>query len=447
MSLYLSKNTFINFLFSFIPLSFIAGNLILNLNIFLFIIFAIIFYGREIKKIKFHFLDKVMLIFFIYIILVGFFNSFQNFNVENLSNDFTMPIKSILFLRYLLLYFVIRYLINNNIINFKFFFITSSLCSLFVCFDLIYQFYFGKDIFGFQAVDRRLSGPFGNELIAGSYLQRFSIFTFFLLPVFFNIKNKNFLFFIILILFSLITISLILAGNRIPFIAFITMIFLIILFEKNNKKLVFPFIFLLFSIFLISYNSSVNIKKHFGHFHSKIIQMTNIFSAENLLNEEEIERFKSLDASFYTFTVKGKTYKMTNTHLKEFKAGYVTWLQNKYIGGGIKSFKKNCAKAKINNCGIHPHNYYLEVLAELGLIGFFVLSIIIVIIIYNSLLKKYFSNSNSKYSHIITPFMFLFFAELFPIRSSGSFFTTSNATFIFLVIAVTISLARKEKLN
>ena len=42
----------INSLFSFIPISFIAGNLILNANIFLFIIFAIVFYGKDIPKVS-----------------------------------------------------------------------------------------------------------------------------------------------------------------------------------------------------------------------------------------------------------------------------------------------------------------------------------------------------------------------------------------------------------
>ena len=50
---------------------------------------------------------------------------------------------------------------------------------------------FGKDIFGYMSLDsRRMSGPFGeNERIAGSYIQRFSLFMFFLIPFF--LKNKK----------------------------------------------------------------------------------------------------------------------------------------------------------------------------------------------------------------------------------------------------------------
>jgi hypothetical protein len=38
---------------------------------------------------------------------------------------------------------------------------------LFVCFDIFFQFVFGQDIFGYQiSPTRKLSGPFGDELIA-----------------------------------------------------------------------------------------------------------------------------------------------------------------------------------------------------------------------------------------------------------------------------------------
>ena len=37
--------------------------------------------------------------------------------------------------------------------------------------------------------------------------------------------------------------------------------------------------------------------------------------------------------------------------------------------------------------------------------------------------------------------------EIFPIKTSGSFFTTTNATFIFLILAVIVGLLRRENLN
>ena len=54
---------------------------------------------------------------------------------------------------------------------------------------------------------------------------------------------------------------------------------------------------------------------------------------------------------------------INNGYVKEFNAGYQTWLENKFIGDGVKSFKKNCPIANVKNCGAHPHNYYLEILS------------------------------------------------------------------------------------
>ena len=58
---------------------------------------------------------------------------------------------------------------------------------------------------------------------------------------------------------------------------------------------------------------------------------------------------------------------------------------NKVIGGGIKSFRFNCWKALAKNnstwsCATHPHNYYIEILADLGLIGFLIIIMLFYIV-------------------------------------------------------------------
>ena len=65
----------------------------------------------------------------------------------------------------------------------------------------------------------------------------------------------------------------------------------------------------------------------------------------------------------YLITIRGKSYRMTSSHFKDFYSGYKTWDQNKLIGGGVKSFKYNCPKTFVN-CSSHPHNYYLEILFD-----------------------------------------------------------------------------------
>ena len=137
-------------------------------------------------------------------------------------------------------------------------------------------------------------------------------------------------------------------------------------------------------------------------------------------------------------------------HVTIFVTAIDTWLDSPLLGSGIKSFRIKCKdKLKLPNrvCESHPHNYYLEILTETGLIGFFLTITIFSIILYRTFYKKYFVDSSHLINNkIIIPFIFLFIAEIFPIKSTGSFFTTGNATYIFLIMAILIGLAGKEKI-
>ena len=438
------KSFIINLLFSSLVLSFIAGNLFININILLIILISFFFYKKNIIDLNFDLTDKTIIVLFLYILLIGFFKN-TYFLKEDIDKDFTILIKAILFLRYLILYFVIKFLIKESIINLKFFFITSLCTVTFVCLDIIYQAFFGYDIFGFKGLERRLSGPFGDELIAGSFIQRFSLFALFLFPIFYKFKKNYFLYFIIFTLVCLFTSSLILSGNRIPLVLFFLTISSVTIFEKALRKYFFLFIIVSSSIFTSLYHLDKNINYHFNHFQQQAKRIIFILSPENILTEEELKKTYSNEREsniFYTFEYKGNIYKMRNSYLKEFKAGYYTWKINKYFGGGIKSYIKNCSKAKVVTCNNHPHNYYLEILTELGLVGFLISVFLFLIVFIKTFIKKYFMDSNLRNYHTITPFIFLFFAEVFPIKTTGSFFTTGNATYIFLIFSIMISLTK-----
>ena len=424
----LNRENFLSVLVALIPVSFIAGNMVININLIFLIIASLIFFRENLFSLKKFFLDKIIISFFLLILITGVINDYY-FYKENLhwKGYFGTIIKSLFFLKYLFLYFVIRFLVEKNFLNLKLFFIFSSFSALFVSIDIFFQFINGKDVFGFVGQYRKLSGPFGDELIAGGFIQRFSLFAFFLFPIYFTKKN-NFKInkYLIPILFIIFFIALILSGNRMPAIMFLFSILLVLIFQKQSRKYLIPFVIVFSVLFSVLLKSNENIKMNFKNFYFQVSTM-----AVLTMNKD----FSSNNAPSY---------------LKEFSSFYNTWLLNKYIGGGIKNFRYYCHVKPIvysNNkfsCNMHPHNYYLEILTETGIVGFIIISIIFLNVLFLSLVKKYFLISTLKNNNIIIPFIFLFITEIFPFKSTGSFFTTGNATYIFLILGLIIGLVRRD---
>tara|TARA_A100001011_G_C14177831_1_gene785434 strand:+ start:39 stop:962 length:924 start_codon:yes stop_codon:yes gene_type:complete len=307
-----------------------------------------------------------------------------------------------------------------------------------VSLDIVFQYNFDKDIFGFKAVPRRMSGPFGSELIAGSFLSRFSLFVFFLFLIFENIKEMQLkiklpLYFI----FSfIISVGLVLAGNRIPLLIFIVMIFLCFALVKNFRA----YFFLLLLITLFSLTSFMHyddgIRKHYAAFQTKIINLLQPFSDDKKIELEDFQNLTTAEKK-YTINFDGDIFFTPGVHAKEFISGFKTWSENKILGGGLKSFRFNCPKIYVN-CNIHPHNYYLEVLSDLGIIGFLIIIMLLTYVFY----KTFFSKKI-----VIIPFSIILFGEVFPLKTTGSFFSTSNSAFIFLFISIIITMLNRKNLK
>ena len=424
-----TKEIYFTTLLALIPASFIAGNLIINLNIIILIISTLFFFRLDQFKIKFYLLDKLLFLYFFLLIVTGILNDIYFFlnNISWWKGQYQTSIKSILFLRYLLLYLSLRFLIEKKIINLKYFFISSCLFALFVCFDIYYQFIYGYDFFGFEAgPGRKLAGPFGDEAISGGFIQRFSIFSFFIAPIFFSKESKSFIKIIIPVLFIIFFVGVVLSGNRMPAILFIFLVSLIVIFNAQTRKFFLHFVIIFFVIFTVLFNSSAKVRTDFKVLFSEISKIAIITINKDFQNERAPQ------------------------YLKEFASFYHTWRLNKYLGGGIKNFRLYChMRQNIDPnekfvCNMHPHNYYLEILTESGLIGLILILSIFAIIIFKTFIKKYFIKSNLNSNKIIIPFIFLFLVEIFPLKSTGSFFTTGNATYLFLLIGILVGLARRD---
>jgi len=417
-----------NILLALMPLSFIAGNLMINYNIILLILSTITIFHKQLFKQRIFFFDKIIILFFIFILIFGPINDIIAFAGDAPPKDFTTTIKSFLFLKYLFLYFSLRFLVERKKIHLKLFFISCFICSIFVCFDIFYQFINGKDIFGYEIVGngRRLSGPFGDELIAGGYIQRFSIFSFFIIPLFYNHYSKSLLKYFLPLIFVIFFTGLILSGNRMPTLLFIFTVFLIFIFQKQVRKYLLYFVIIFSITFSSFYHLNSKVKRSSDNFYNQVSKIVTIVINKDFNNENSPQ------------------------YLKEFSSFYETWLLNKYTGGGIKGFRYHChlrKNIKENSsfiCNMHPHNYYLEILTELGLFGSIIVLILFYNVLYLSFFKKYFLQSTLKHNNIIVPFIFLFIVEIFPLKSTGSFFTTGNTTYLFLIISILIGLIREH---
>ena len=414
---------FLNLLIFILPISFILGNLILNLNLAFLVIFSIVLFRLEIFKWKFNLIDYLVIIFFLYIFLNGIYNNFFNLSISALKEGNIILIKSISFLRFLLLYLIIKFLILRNIINFKYLLLIYGSICLFICIDVIIQFYFGRDLFGFEGMGRRMPGPFEDEAIAGTFIQRFFIFFPYFFLIYLN-KNK---FSNKFLLISVIVVSLIgavLAGNRMPFAMILFTIAFLILIEKDLRKILLSIIFLAtISIPFLTKNPT-EIRHHYKNFIADSKEI--IIYSKSKIFFEEIE--------------------ISNIHLKEIESGIFTWKESKLFGGGVKSFKwvcENIDRAKVLhlvskrgrvNCNNHPHNYYIQLAAELGAIGFLIFITLITVTIIQFFSSFYKFKQNVYFNKLLLVFFIVFLNEIFPFRTSGSFFTTTNAFSLFFIL-------------
>ena len=426
------KINIINFFLLLLPLTFILGNSAVNLNIIVLIITTIAVFRGKIFEMKFSYIDKIILIFFTYIIFSSVLINFFNLNSLEETNKNFLLIKSLAFFRFLLLYFTIKFLALNNAIKFKLLFFIFGAFGLFVSIDIIVQHFFGKDLLGYEGYGRRLSGPFKDEYIAGAYIQRFLIFIILSIILFQKKKETFTYYFLISSIFFIGLFGISFSGNRMPLIMFLLMSIIFFSYQKIFRKflVICLIVFLSASFYLV--NNNKNYLYHYMGFIQKSFQIMNYFKTKITGSDVEFIR---------------------NVYIKEFETGILTWEENKIFGGGIKSFYFNCEKIetpemkKTKNCNSHPHNYYLQIAAETGLIGLIIVIYLFSIIFFESLKFLYFTKKYNKEKLVLITCFTLFIVEIFPLKTTGSFFTTFTSSYMFILIPLIVSIIDKKKLQ
>ena len=316
-NLYLEK--IVNFLFYFFPISFILGSLILNLNLFLLIIVSLLFIYKSKYYFKLNYSNIFLSLFFVFIIFTSFIN------IE--SNNYDNAIKSIFLLRFLILYFVIELLLINNKLDLKKFFIISLTFTVFVSSDIIFQYIFGYDIFGYLPWDGMISGPFEHEAIAGSFIQRFALFSIFASIFLFNKKNINrqILFCVILLLL----VGTFLASNRMSLVLLIGSLFIIFFIYKKIRKVLFLSLLSFITIAAILINNDTTLKKKYQHMYKRFFvkqveqKENNLVSESKSSSNQKVNLYSSYHFRIYTTVIK-------------------SWQNKPILGQGHKSFRTKC---------------------------------------------------------------------------------------------------------
>ena len=396
-----------------LPISLITGPFISDLSIS---IIVIIFISKCLVDRNFSYFKNIYFKYFIAFYFVCLLSS--------LISDYKLisSVKSFFYFRFGVFALSVWYLLSVNKRLIKFIFQSLLLCFLFLIVDGLIQYVYGKNIIGLAKHEIRLSSFFGDELILGSYVSRFLpilIGTFFLTN--YPKKNVNLFFFYFVIIFSIILIYL--TGERAAFLLTIMSItYLTVMLNQYSKFFLIISIVAFFAITVVNFSNPLIKERMIGYTKDQI-------------------------------GLSDKTVSSTGIYKGHFLIAKDLFLENPILGVGPKNYTQHCNKNKKFQkapyvCTTHPHNTYIQLLSETGLVGtlmiffmFLILSFFSIKHIYLKLVKKIdtftFPEICLLSSILIT---------LWPFITSGSFFNNYLNIIYFFPIGILIW-SRKTKFS
>ena len=402
------------YLFFLMPLFLVTGPFLPDAVVVLYSI-MFFFFIKEIKLSHYK-SDTLIIIFFIFYILAIFCSLISEYILFSIKSSF-------LNLRFFLFIFFSIFLIDKFKKDLIIFRNILSLLFLLICLDAFVQYYFNYNTLGFKRIfSSRVSGVFGDEMILGSFLSKIYpilLATFF---YFFENKNKNYnIFFIFLSVLTTLTIFI--SGERASIYTHLLFLGLCSLFLINFiglKRLITISLISLTLIFIIFENNNI-IKNRF------------FYPLKYLIKNQSI---------FYYY------------HKDHFNTAYRIYKDNKITGSGPNTFRKECKKYDINrhrsqnlSCTTHPHNIYLQLLAETGFFGFAIFSILYLYLIFSFFKFSYLELKYKKNKFI--PVLIInsaLLTHLFPLSTSGNFFNNwINSIFSLLIIFFIIMKPKKNQ--
>lgn len=371
------------------------------------LIVSIVFLYKVFKEKKFQYFNnfffKFSLIFYFYLLINYIFNVG---NLETLSIIF--------YFRYTIYVLSIYYFLDHKKNLFKDFLLVISFLIFFLFFDAIFQSIFKVNIVGLKIIEKhRVSSFFGSELILGSYIFRILPFIFLILFLKQNLLNNLSRF----ILFFSSILIVFLSGERIAITLSLFLFFLNIIFfykEKNFQFLKKVSLLALLIVFII-----ISFSKDYKYRY--FYQPLNDLSKNYKVTKDLLKKY---DTEPKIIFFSGLHHNLMLTSFRIYKS-------NKIFGSGPRSFRNVCKDFKINkySCDRHPHHFYIQMLAETGLVGLSFLIFIYFLIIF--MIFKLNNNQTKNYKFKISILLF-YFVALFPLIPSGNFFNNWLSIMIYL---------------
>ena len=355
---------------------------------------SLVFLGYVFRdRLFFYFTKKPLIVFFafcLYCILVSLV----------VAEDKLLSFESSLFyFRIGVFSCLIWYLIEQDKKILQYFYYALVFCFVALVADGYLQFFAGENILGYSKWENnRISSFFDDELIMGSYLSRLFplLFALFLIK-----EKKRFETYFIGLLFILIDVLIYMSGERTAFFYLnLSTLFIIVLINQYQKFRLLTFII---AFALIGTLTVTNDKL-------KTRMITK--PATNM-------GFIKSDQEKYIFT------KVHDSHIK---TAFNMFLDKPVFGHGPKMFRVICKDEKyatgVKPCSTHPHNFYIQLLAETGIIGFLFLLSALLYVIYFAL--RQFKTIVFKEQRYLTDYQVCLLACLlitvWPLSPNGNFF-------------------------